>query len=132
MELRLTIDINADNPVRGDLHLENGQLSFCTGVTAAVQDLHTRLNFSRGEWFLDAREGFPWFEDVLRKNPNIPAIRALVRKAILQSPYIQDVEKLDLRYDRADRSLRIEFLAVSTSSAIIQSQDVGPIIISLN
>lgn len=131
MDLKLTLDVNADNPVEGDLDLVNGNLVFVEGTHAAAQDLLTRLRFRRGEWFLDVREGVPWFEEILKKNPDIPAIRSIFRRAILSSPYVSSIESLALSYDARGRSLSVSFVAILRDGGILDTRDTGPFIIRL-
>ena len=75
-----------------------------------AQSLRIALHFFLGEWFLDLDEGVPMFEQVLVKNPNLPAIQAMFREKILSVPGILAIESFRFDYFTT-RDLRIDFAA---------------------
>jgi hypothetical protein len=98
----------------GDLAQPGGDLASAAGAPAIAQALRMRLALFAGEWFLDLDAGVPYFEQVLVKNPNMTAIRAVFRREILATPGVLGLLYLTLNYAAADRSLRLDF-AVSTA-----------------
>lgn len=108
--LELVKRIDAENPIEGDLQLTDGQLTLVTGDDAIDQHLRNRLRFFLGEWFLDTRQGLPYFQSVFVKNPNRPAVRSAFRRTIRETPGIVAVTKLQINI-AADRSASIDFVA---------------------
>lgn len=107
----------------GDLDLSTGDLQLVTGVDAIVQDLRSALRFVRGEWFLDQRIGVPYFkrEDFETtilgvKNPNLAAIRGLYSRTILAVPGVLRLDSLAVLFDRAVRTLTVNFSALVEGS----------------
>jgi hypothetical protein len=121
--LRRALEIDADNPVEGDLFIDpRGQLVL-VGDVAETRDLEVRqhvrgrLRLFLGEWFLDQRQGFPYFRDVFIKNPNRQSIISSLRRTIRQTPGVAQVDELTLRVD-PDRQARVDFRALLEDSAI--------------
>ena len=109
----------------GDLALENGTLAFCSGAAFYRQKLAARFKFFLGEWFLDARQGIPYYQSVFVKNPDLDLIRSLFRKVILTTPGIKQIKTFSLSYDPAARSLAFAFhaLLVGDEAIIVRPQD---------
>src|SRR5690606_28796586 len=99
MELLLTETadgVDSNNPVEGDLHLSGGDLVWTTDLGQEVaQRLRVRFRFFRGEWFLDRREGTPWYGEILVKNPSPRTVRAIFRNIILRTPGVAALNQLD-------------------------------------
>lgn len=90
----------------GELVIENGDFVLVRGPEAVRQALHIRLRFFLGEWFLDETAGVDWFS-VLGHKFNAAAVEALVRKALLETPGVAAVTRLDLDFDNATRVLSL-------------------------
>lgn len=104
--------VDADNPVAGDLFIsQNGTFVFVSGPRAIRQHVRSRLRFFLGDWFLDERQGFPWFRDVLRKNPDRQSIVSALRRTIRQTPGIAQVDELVLEVDES-RNATVSFRAI--------------------
>ena len=111
MDLSLDID--------GDLLInDTGDLVLIEGVDATAQHLKISLRFFQGEWFLDLRIGFPYFEEVLRKSPNLNVVRSLFRDAILETEKVVSVSDLTLDYDGTTRGLAVSFRAQTTEGPV--------------
>lgn len=95
----------------GDLDLSTGNLRFVRGADAVAQHLKIRLRFVKGEWFLDQRVGIPYRSQIWVKNPNLAAIRTTYRRAILTTPGVDTLERIDLTFDAPTRTMRLEFSA---------------------
>jgi hypothetical protein len=114
MNFELVEAVDAENPVEGDLRLTNGQITFVEGRDAIRQHLANRLRFFRGEWFRDQRQGLPYYERVLIKSPDTNALRTLFRRAIVETPGIAVVDKLELTI-ASDRTASLAFEAALDS-----------------
>lgn len=103
----------------GDWDVSSGTLTFLEGADETAQKVKARLSFHRGEWFLDLSQGVPYFEAFLVKNPDIDALRQVVRKIILDTPGVKSVDTLTLDWDRKRRRMSMTFQARHDSGAII-------------
>lgn len=112
--LRLTQanEVDVDNPVEGDLHLSNGQLSFVSGKEYVRQVIQNRLAFFKGEWYLDQRQGFPFFIMIFVKNPNLSRIASAIRKVVLGVNGVTKCSNVVVEFsDRDNRILSTSFVA---------------------
>jgi hypothetical protein len=104
------MDIALD-PDTGDLLIEGGDLALLDGVEAISQHVAIRLQFFQGEWFLDTRVGIPYYQRVLVKNPDLNAVRFLLRAAVASTPGIGELQSFSTEYANASRTLSVEFEA---------------------
>jgi hypothetical protein len=104
---------------RGDLAIEDGHFVLARGVRYVRQKLSVRFKFFLGEWFLDLREGVPYYRDVFTWNPNLPVIRSLFRRIALTTPGVLSVPRFEIRFTPSDRMLRFDFQAVCSGGDII-------------
>lgn len=104
----------------GDLDFSSGGLQIVEGTDEIAQKLFTRLQFFLGEWFLDRRQGIPYYEKILIKNPDLIIIQSIFREAILETPGVTsllDVIQTDL--ESATRKLSVRFAAQLDSGAVL-------------
>lgn len=85
------------------------------GVDAIAQQLRIRLNFQLGSWFLDTRQGIPYLTRVLIKAPDSASIKAIIRRTVLTTPGVVDVENIELNLTD-ERQLEVSFTAYTTQS----------------
>lgn len=72
--------------------------------------LRNRFLFFRGEWFLDKREGVPYFELILIKNPNVSVIKRVFQEVIFSAgPGLVDTADVDVIYDSGARTAAVNF-----------------------
>ena len=101
-------------------------------VVAAAYKLRNRLQFFKGEWFLDTRVGVPYYDEVFIKNPSLAIIRRLVRRIILSCPPIVAVRKLDMFFLRKERALVYNFEATAEDGRTVSGGSGQPFIVSGN
>lgn len=89
-----------------DLALENGNLVLCGDARAVAQHVVSRLRFFLGEWFLDLREGVPYWTEVFIKNPDTSVVRSLLTNVVTETPGVKEVTQSDFTYDSQTRTLR--------------------------
>lgn len=111
-DLALVLDVDDENPIEGDLRLVDGQFVLVEGIEAKRQDLTVCLRWFKGEWFLDARTGMPWFQKILGTRTPLPGIERIFRRAITQRAWVAAIESIRLVFDRASRTLRVAELRV--------------------
>lgn len=109
----LKLDANGDLEIGPD-----GDLIIVRGVDAIMQHLRIRLQFFRGEWFLDTRLGIPYYEEVLRKAPDLNVVQSLFREAILTTPGVLSISEFALDYDGVARKLSLDFQALTTEGEL--------------
>ena len=102
-----------------DLVLVDGNLS-PTGDLA--QRLDCLLRTVRGEWWVDPSIGVPWFDEVLKKNPDLQVIRQLLVSIITTDPEVKSVTSMDVELDRVARTLNVSFEVQSTDGTVLSGQ----------
>lgn len=112
-DLALVVTTDADNPVEGDLMLVNGDFVLVRGLDAIEQHLRVRLRFFLGEWFLDEREGVPFFRDIFVKNPNVSLITAELRRVVTSTPGVSSCEQLTVDIDAGARRATVTIRATT-------------------
>lgn len=95
----------------GDLDLQQGSLFVLDGSSYTRQKLSVRFKFFITEWFLDQRQGVPYYRDVLGKTPNLDVVRSLFRKIILGTPGVLSLSSFKISIDEAQRTLAFAFQA---------------------
>lgn len=103
----------------GDLALVSGTIAPVAGPVAIRQKLSARFKFFLGEWFLDLRQGVPYYRDVFTKDPNLDVIRSLFRKLILGTPGVLSLASFVINYDQASRSMTFAFQAKVSGGVVI-------------
>lgn len=103
----------------GDLLLSSGDLQLVTGAASIVSDVRARLQFFRGEWFLDESKGLPYFQFILTKAPSLPTVQALLRAELMDTPGITDVLELKLIRDPSTRRLSASFRATADTGQLV-------------
>jgi hypothetical protein len=94
----------------GDFDTSTGRITVTT-TTATIykQKMDARLNAWLGEWYQDRNKGFPWFQKVLVKNPNMADVQSALRKLIASVPGTTAVEFTSWDFNRQTRVLSVEF-----------------------
>ena len=126
MESGVTLKATITNPDVGDRALdEQGRAVLLDDLAAEVaQRLHIRLNFFKGEWFLNLNSGVPYYQRIFRKAPSDKVIRAVFRKLILGCPGVAGLDKF--AYSLSNRTLRVTFTARLDNGARLVSSDYPP------
>ena len=105
----------------GDLFFSEGSfkdLALTTEKNEIAQRLRIRLRSFANDWFLDLSDGIPYFEDILKKNPNINIIRGLFKSAILAVEGVTSLLSFEMQNDPSTRTLSIEFGVMTTGGEL--------------
>ncbi len=103
----------------GDIAIENNTFVIIDGDEAIVQHLKFRLQFFKGEFFLNTKLGIPYYQDIFVKNANLVLIRNIFREGILETPGIAELEVFNLDFDGETRRLKLYFVASKTDGGTI-------------
>jgi hypothetical protein len=106
----------------GDIRISNGDKVLVEDGPATAQRIKQKLSLWRGEWFLDARAGFPWLQDVLGQRVRPEVLQSLLRDVITRDPGIRTLEELNLDFENEARRIEISFRARATDGEIIESE----------
>lgn len=129
--IQCTQTVDIDNPVQNDLHLVNGTIALIDGRDEVAQAIRSRLLFFRGEWFLDPREGTPYYENILgQRARDLQVMRGIFRTVIQGTPGVAAVPVLNLSID-GNRQATLDFEAELTEGGIIRSRDFAPFIVEV-
>lgn len=102
------------DPTTKDLSISNFNLQLTADSNENLsQKVETRLNTFAGEWFLNRELGVPYYERILKKNPNYADVNSLLLSVIATTTGIEKVEQFSVKYDTAERDYRVEFVAKS-------------------
>jgi hypothetical protein len=118
------IDLKND-PDTWDLSIENGDLVLVDKSDCAAQHVAQRIKLFKGEWFLDLDAGIPWFQDILKKNPNPNLVDGILKNAIIESPDIVELLSFNLDYDTGTRELTVDFSARSVDGNVDIQTTIG-------
>lgn len=116
--------------VGGDLDLSSGNLRFVTDPAEALAiKLQKRFQLWLGEWFLDTRQGVPYRELVLVKNPNLGVIRQLFRQIFSTTQGIKSIDQFNLDYSASARRASFDFRVTTDTGAVIVGGEGKPFIV---
>jgi len=94
--------------------------------------LRQRFRFFLNEWFINLREGIPYYRDILIKAPAPATVRSIFRQVILTSQDIDSLRELNIDIDRTKRQLQVDFLAVRTDGGLFDTSKLDqPFIITV-
>ena len=120
----LTFAEVATDPTTGRLVIP---VTILRGAPACIQKLRQRLRFWKGEYFLDTRLGVPWRERILRKNPDLNLVNAILRRVIYETPGVRSVDSFQSTLGK-DRALSVNFGATLKDGSTVIAQ-AEPLII---
>lgn len=91
----------------GDIAVsDTGDIATTESVRQAVL---IRLRWIYGEWKLGPEMGFPWFEEVFKKNPNILKIQHLLREEIMSVAGVTAATVKTVEFDKSKRTVSIAY-----------------------
>lgn len=130
MDFRLSVTVDAENSATHDLQLVTGQPLMVTDTLEEVaQRLRIRLQFFKGEWFLDTREGVPYFQNILLKGVSKQTITAIFSRILRDTPGIALVNSFSYDLDSARRVLTLRFQVTIEDGRVFTSDDFGPFLV---
>ena len=105
------------DPIYHDIYLDaNGQIALTQ--TPLDQRIDCRLRTFLGEFWLDVTLGIPYFQEILKKNPDMQAVRAAFAAEIQKVSGVKVLNSLEVSMDRALRKLTVTFNVTGTDSLL--------------
>lgn len=111
------------NIAKNDLVIQNNDLILIDNAERVAQQILITLRFWLGEWFLDTREGVPYLEYVLIKNPNMSHIRQILTEKIQSVEGVKSIVSLNFDFRRVTRELYVDF-EIDTDYGLITERAV--------
>ena len=106
--------------------LRNGDWAFAVDREGIQQRISQVLKTIAGEWFLDLDYGLPYFEQILVKNPNLPSVQDIFRRALLSVKGVSSVERLTLSLDTPNRILRVDWVVSTDLGLLVGTDNITP------
>ncbi len=98
-----TISVRVLDP-DGDPRRGNSLANFVTDIDAVAQILATRIRLFEGEWFENLADGTPMFQRLLGVPTNSAGVALILRRRILETPYVVRINSMDVLYAPAGRN----------------------------
>ncbi len=131
MELLLSTAVDSENDTPGDLRLTRGSLVWSSDpILEVAQRLRSRLRMFKGEWFLDRRQGIPYFQKVFQGATDA-TLRAIFSRAIRGTPGVRSLDSISVVRDRALRTVDVTFKCTLASGKVFSSADHGPFLVEI-
>ena len=97
-----------------DLLVIKGDFAVCESDTQAIcQTIASRLKTIKGEWFMDAALGIPYFTEIFGHKRSERFIRHMIIPELQSIPGVRKIASLTTK-ESPDRTLKIAFEAVLT------------------
>jgi hypothetical protein len=106
----------------GDLAVENGSWVLLEGQAEIAQNMAERYRMFLGEWFLDQREGIPYFEHILRKISDPVVVDTIFKRTAILTPGVVQLLEFLTQINRATRQLTVT-LKAQTIDGILTVED---------
>lgn len=90
-----------------DMGFGQGLANFASDAEAVAQDVKTRLQLLRGEWFLDVEDGVPYLQQICTKPANFPLAESVIKQRIITTEGVAEVTEFSMTYDSETRRLSI-------------------------
>lgn len=110
-----------------DLQLDKSGNIACLGDTLekgyadlVCQRVRHRLQTFQGECYLDRSVGLPYYAEVLKKNPDLRRVRALILSTIHDVPGISKIIDLQVDFSARTREYKVRFRAETTDEVIVE------------
>lgn len=104
----------------GDWAIENFGFSFTSDNSEYVkQKIRIRLQFFKGEYYLNIDAGVPYYQSILGKQITVDDAIAILKSVIVGTPGVVELLNFDPNLDGATRILSIEFKVRTEQNEII-------------
>lgn len=97
-----------------DLAIENFDLQFTTDKNTVAQRVKRALLLFKGEYFLDAELGIPYYDEILGTKNSIDSIRSIFVSEISNVEGVHEINSFDILFDNSSRVLTIDCVLTDT------------------
>jgi hypothetical protein len=108
-----------------NLIIQNGQLGLVNNLDEYLQAVRNALATFRGEWFLNANIGVPYFDKIFDKLLERSALRSIFVNQIKTVPGNLSVDNIEFLADTSTRELTVSFTLVSIYGSGEQTIDLS-------
>jgi hypothetical protein len=102
-----------------DMSFGHGLSDYAKEQEAVAQNVRTRLQLLKGEWFLDVDAGVPYLQEIMIKPANLPLAESLIKQTIIETDGVDELRSFDVVFNRNTRRLDVS----ATVSTIYGSTD---------
>lgn len=92
-------------------------------ITYVAQRLRENISFFLGEWFLDTRQGLPYFQRILGQKYDASLIDQIFRKAAEKTAGVSRVNSFVSSFNRQTRTLSVPTFSVTLKDGTTLTQD---------
>jgi len=85
-----------------------------------TQRIKHRLQTFRGECFLDRSVGVPYFDEVMKKNPDLSRIRSLLASVINGVEGVKKILSLTVLFAPKTRNLSVNFRVLTSEDTVVE------------
>lgn len=101
-----------------DIILESGSAIMESNL---AQRIDCTLRTFLGEHWLNPAEGMPYFQEFLKKNPDISVCKQAFATSIQSVPGVSSLDRLDVNFSNSSRAFRVDFDATGTDTVPVSS-----------
>ena len=106
----------------GDLELS--AMGDVIPTDSIAQTVKIRLKWFLEEWRLGPTFGFPYFQEVFVKNPNLTKIKFLLREQIMEVEGVTNVTETEIQVDPKTRTAKITVAFTADGSPETKTEEV--------
>jgi hypothetical protein len=107
------------DPLDGDIVIAGGDLALVHGADAVAQDIKLRVALFKGEWPLDTRVGIDYRTLFFERRPPDQVVRAVFTQVLRETGGVASVDRLQIGFARAERSLNISATVTTTAGEVV-------------
>jgi len=133
LDIKIALSTDSENPIVGDLYLENGTARTTSDDNLAetvAQDLRISLSLFQGEYFLDPTQGMPYWQSIIGQRTPIRVLTQLFASAIRSRPGVAAITYLAVTRV-VPRGLSVVFTVKLTDGTTLSSTDFAPFIVGV-
>lgn len=110
--------------VDGDLTFDGqNNLVVIEDVEEEAQSIERILTTNQGEWFLNTLHGLD-YNELQGKGKTKEGIMLAITEAIYQDDRVEDIEYIDIKLDRENRNINVDFKVKMKSGNTIEGSEV--------
>lgn len=83
------------------------------------QKLEGRLQQYLGEWWLDPSGGVPWFENALKKQPDLALVQDTIVSTALDTPGVSEIASIMVDFDQTARKFKAELTVLADFGELV-------------